>query len=355
MELYDANITSRPRWASFENPTGSPGEGGKSNNGAKGSPSKTVKSGTDCVLMSSDGPGIVRRIWAALDKYTDPDVLERLYIVMFWDGSDIPAVECPIAEFFGHGLSLIRSFDSALFSSPEGRSFVSNFPMPFYTDAKIVLSNRSDFDVLFFYDVEYTLEPIERGSALYFHALRRREFQNVLGRPFTVLPRISGRGRYLGTSFGVITDTDRYKNTWFGEGAIKFYLDGDREFPTLCGTGTEDYIGDGWGQGEFANRSEGCLVASDGKYSFYRWHVEDPICFLTDIEVTIDVIGNGNREVVSGLQKEGIPLLVASVAGVGVYVPGETYLIGDGDPRDSVLFFRQDDYRSVAYFYLDRP
>lgn len=355
MELYDANNLSSPRWASFENPTGEPGRGGLSNNGAKGSPSRIIKSGEDCVLMQVKGSGVVRRIWAALDKYTDSDTLEHLYVLMCWDGIDVPAVECPLAEFFGFGLSKIRPFDSELFSSPEGRSLVSFVPMPFYSEAKIVLSNRSDREVLFFYDVEYTLEHIEEGSALYFHAIRRRESPNSLGVPYTVLPRVNGKGRYLGTSFGVITDTERYKDTWFGEGEFKIFLDGDRELPTLCGTGTEDYIGDGWGQGVFANRTEGCLVASGGEYSFYRWHTLDPICFNSDIEVKIDVIGNGTREVVSGLQKGGIPLIVTFVAGVGVYNPGEPYLIDDGDPLDSVLFFRQDDYRSVAYFYLDRP
>ena len=355
MELYDANNLSRPRWASFENPSAEPGCGGISNNGAKGSPSKIIKSGDNCVLMHTEGSGVVRRIWAALDKYLDTDTLERLNILMYWDGSDVPAVDCPLAEFFGFGLSKIRAFDSELFSSPEGRSLVSSVPMPFYTEAKITLSNMSDRDVLFFYDVEYTLEHLEKGSALYFHAISRRESPNILGVPYTVLPKTYGRGRYLGASFGVLTDIDKYKDTWFGEGEVKIFLDGDDGSPTLCGTGTEDYIGDGWGQGVFANRTEGCLVAAAGEYSFYRWHTFDPICFQSDIKVVIDVIGNGSREIVSGFQKKGTPLLVTTVAGERVYEPGVPYMIGDGDPDDSVLFFRQDDYRSVAYFYLDRP
>ncbi|MBQ7669563.1 MAG: DUF2961 domain-containing protein [Clostridia bacterium] len=355
MELFDSKIKSSPRWASFENPAGERGAGGICNNGAKGSPSKVIRSGDDCLLMHAKGSGVVRRIWAALDKYTDTEVLENLYILMSWDGSDSPAVECPLAEFFGFGLSKMCSFDSELFSSPEGRSFVSFVPMPFYREAKIVLSNRSKRDILFFYDVEYTLEHLEKGSALYFHAIRRRESPNALGVPYTILPKLHGRGRYLGTSFGVITDTENYKNTWFGEGEVKFFLDGDNEFPTLCGTGTEDYIGDGWGQGVFVTWTEGCLIASNGEYSFYRWHTVDPICFQSDIEVTIDVMGNGTRETVSGFQKHGIPLLVTAVAGVCVYDPASPHIVGDGDPQDSVLFFRQDDYRSVAYFYLDRP
>ena len=209
--------------------------------------------------------------------------------------------------------------------------------------------------MLFFYDVEFTLEPVE--EALYFHTYHNREAPCGLGKPYTVLPRISGHGRYLGTSFGVVTDKKKYGDTWFGEGEIKFFLDGDTEFPTLCGTGTEDYIGDGWGQKVFANRTQGSIIADDaaGEYSFYRWHTFDPIYFQNDIEVKIDVIGNGSRKEVSEMQKSGVPLLVTAAAGQNVYDPSKPYIIGDGYEGDSILFFRQDDYSSVAYYYLDRP
>ena len=29
-----------------------------------------------------------------------------------------------------------------------------------------------------------------------------------------------------------------HDNGWWGEGEIKFVLDGDTQFPTICGTGT---------------------------------------------------------------------------------------------------------------------
>lgn len=355
MALYDTNHDSLPRWASFENPDAEPGAGGKANNGAKGSASKVIMPGDNVVLMHAEESGVVRRIWAALDKYTDPDVMRNLYILMYWNGSAEPAVECPLADFFAFGLAELRPFDSELFSSPEGRSLNCFIPMPFYTEAKIVLSNRSDKNVLFFYDVEFTLEPVE--NALYFHAFWNREAPNALGKPYTILPRVYGYGRYLGTSFGVITDKEKYGCTWFGEGEVKFYLDGDGEYPTLCGTGTEDYIGDGWGQKTFCNRTQGCIIADEeaGKYSFYRWHTVDPIYFQKDLKVEIQVMGNGTRAEVSEIQKKGVPLLVAHIAGENVYDPEKPYVIGDGCESDSVLFFRQDDWSSVAYYYLDRP
>jgi len=355
MALYDTNHDSRPRWASFENPDAEPGAGGKANNGAKGSASKVIMPGDNVVLMHAEESGVVRRIWAALDKYTDIEVMRNLYIEMYWDGCETPAVECPLADFFAFGLAEIRPFESELISSPEGRSLNCFIPMPFYSKAKIALSNRSDKNVLFFYDVEFTLEPVK--DALYFHAFWKREAPNALGKPYTVLPRVQGHGRYLGTSFGVITDKEKYGGTWFGEGEIKFYLDENGDYPTLCGTGTEDYIGDGWGQKTFAHRTQGCLIADEdsGRYSFYRWHTIDPIYFQKEIEVKIDVIGNGCRREASDMQKDGVPLLVTAVAGEPVFDPEKPYIIEDGYEGDSVLFCRQDDYSSVAYFYLDRP
>ena len=355
MNYYDKKNDSFPRWASFENPDALPGNGGQANNGAKGSPSRVILSGTDIVLMHAEESGVIRKIWCALDKYTDLEVMRNLYVLMYWDGAERPAVECPLADFFGFGLAKMCAFDSELFSSPEGRSLNCFVPMPFYKAARIVLSNRSDKNVLFFYDVEFTLEPVE--NALYFHAFWNREAPNKLGCPYTILPKIIGHGRYLGTSFGVVTDKEKYGNTWFGEGEIKFYLDGDRDLPTLCGTGTEDYIGDGWGQGAFAHRTQGCPIADEklGEYSFYRWHTLDPIYFHKDIKVEIQVMGNGSRKDVSEMQKRGVPLLVTVAAGTPVYDPDKPYIIGDGFEGDSMLFYRQDDYSSVAYYYLDRP
>ncbi len=190
-----------------------------------------------------------------------------------------------------------------------------------------------------------------------FNAVWNREAPNELGKPYVVLPKTEGSGRYLGTSFGVVTNNEKYGDTWFGEGEIKFYLDGDNKYPTLCGTGTEDYIGDGWGQGSFSHRTQGCPVADKerGEYSFYRWHTVDPIYFHHDICVTIDVMGNGCRKEVGEMQRRGIPLIVTQAAGQNVYDPEKPYIIGDGYDGDSILFFRQDDYSSVAYFYLDRP
>ena len=355
MNLYDANKVSQPRWASFENPDALPGEGAKTNFGAKGRPARVIGAGETVTLMHAEGSGVVRRIWITVDDRKSAS-LRSIVLRMYWDGAKKPAVECPIGDFFGFGLAGMTPYQSELFSSPEGRSFNCFIPMPFYESALITFTNENDHGVMLFYDVDFTLEPLERGRALYFHAWWNRENPTTLGREYTILDKVSGHGRYLGTSVGVMANTELYGTTWFGEGEVKMYMDGDVH-PTLCGTGTEDYIGDAWGQGPYANMTQGCLEGSfeTGRFQFYRWHTPDPIYFQKDMRVTIHNMGNGLNKQVRALQEKGVPLLVTNVWLDGVYDPEKPYMLSDEDERDGVNFYRQDDYCSVAYFYLDRP
>ena len=355
MSLYDANRASRPRWASFENPDAQPNEGAKLNRGAKGRPAIVLDAGETVTLMRAQGSGVVRRIWITISD-RESAALRSVVLRMYWDGAEKPAVECPIADFFGFGLASMTPYQSELFSSPEGRSFNCFVPMPFYTGAKITLENGNDRGFMLFYDVDFTLEPLEAGKALYFHAWWNRENPTVLGREYTILAPVRGHGRFLGASVGVRANTALYGATWFGEGEVKMYLDGD-EHPTLCGTGTEDYIGDAWGQGPFVNMTQGCLEGSfeTGRFQFYRWHTVDPIYFQQDLRVTIHNMGNGSIEQVKALQDSGAPLIVTNLFLDNVYDPDRPYVLTGREERGGVNFYRQDDYCSVAYFYLDRP
>jgi len=141
-------------------------------------------------------------------------------------------------------------FENALFSSPEGRSFNSIVPMPFRHNFRMVVTNESDIKLdMFFYEVDWTLGDEHGPDALWLHAHWRRENPTTLRRDYEFLPQIQGRGRLLGVNFGVIGDLCKYHRTWWGEGEVKIFLDGDTQHPTLCGTGTEDYIGTGWDKG----------------------------------------------------------------------------------------------------------
>lgn len=340
------------RWASPENWTGEKGAGGRGNAGRKGSPAFPLSAGETRTLAEVAGSsGIIRRMWfTIMDR--SPLMLRGLRLDIYWDGAEAPAVSAPLGDFFCHGLGRMATFQSALFSSPEGRSFNCCIPMPFRTGMKITVSNETDrHQRAVFYDINYTLGDKLPDRTLYFHSHFRRENPTQLQKDYEILPGIEGRGRFLGANIGVIANDETYFKTWWGEGEVKMYIDGDTGFPTLCGTGTEDYIGTGWGQGQYAHLYQGCHIADHEKfeYCFYRLHVPDPVYFRKDIRVAIQQIGCWDPNSKKLLEASDRPVYAA---GKGLV---ELDLSEDGSSGAYGLFERQDDWSSCAYFYLDRP
>jgi len=340
------------RWASAENPTAEKGKGGVLKGGRKGSPNFSLKAGASRVLaQEKTASGTVRRIWVTVSDRS-PRMLRGLRLDCYWDGAAKPAVSAPLGDFFGMGLGRMYAFDSAFFASPEGRSFNCFIPMPFRKGMKIVVTNATRVDLpMFFYDVDYTLGDRHGPDSLYFHAYFNRQNPTTFQQDYAFLPKVSGRGRFLGVNVGVIADTDEYFNSWWGEGECKIFLDGDAEFPTLCGTGTEDYIGTGWFLGPYAHQYQGCPLADHDtmQFCFYRYHVVDPVYFYKDIRVTMQQIGCW--------LPESKPKMVASGKTYYLAGPGKKpvdWAKGDGR-NDYGLFERQDDWSSCAYFYLDKP
>ena len=361
-DLYRYRAGEQTRWVSPENPGGAKGAGGVENKGAKGHAFETIPVGRSLTLADVKGAGIVDRIWMTIEDRA-PDALRGLKLEIFWDGAATPAVSVPLGDFFLHGAGEMVPMETALLASPEGRSFVSYIPMPFRKGARMVVSNESPRQVnLIFYDVDYRqLERID-PDALYFHAWWSRERATRLGHDFRILPRISGRGRFLGASVTVLTNSI-YEKTWWGEGEVKIRLDGDGPAATLVGTGAEDYIGTAWGQGAYINRYQGAPIATwdgDGRWTFYRFHVPDPVWFHRDIEVSIQQIGGARKNIVLGLQRKGAPLIPVTID------PGSRtnfqQLLTSGKrlddpslPDGHTNYYRSDDVAAVAYFYLDRP
>lgn len=352
----------KPRWISPENPTGAAGEGGRENRGAKGHPFDTLPAGQSLVLGEIKGAGVIRRMWITINDRS-PEMLRALRLEMYWDGASTPAVAVPLGDFFGAALGEIVPFENALFSSPEGRSFNTSVPMPFRHSARIVLTNESAKDLAHvFYDIDYTLGEPGPGEALYFHAYWHRQRPTALGESFRILPRVTGRGRYLGAAIGVITDPV-YEKTWWGEGALRIYLDGDAALPTLVGTGTEDAIGSGWGQGVFVHRYQGSLVADEARrhWSFYRLHVPDAIFFDRACEVSLQQIGGAPKSDVLRLQSAGVALTPITIdAGdrprfAKLLEPSGSAALASATGTDWVNFYRRDDVSATAYFYLDTP
>lgn len=296
---------------------------------------------THILAESSEGPGTVRRIWITLSDRSSK-MLRGLRLECFWDGASEPAVSVPLGDFFCQSLGRMNSFHNALFSSPEAKSFNSFVPMPFKKSFKMMVTNESGSDLeMFFYQVDWTLGDNHGPDTLWFHAHWRRENPTTLCKDFVFLPYIKGRGRYLGVNFGVITDQTSYQRSWWGEGEVKIFLDGDTQYPTLCGTGTEDYIGTGWGQGRYNHLYQGCPLSDNARmiYGFYRLHIQDPVFFQKEIRATIQQIGSANPEERRQLRRRWLPLYY-----------GEE--LADLDKYGN--YERQDDWSSCVWFYLDR-
>jgi hypothetical protein len=355
MEFYRLPEQVKTRWASPENPRGIAGGGGRLAHGRKGMPYFFVRPGRPLTIASVQGhSGIIRRIWLTFHDLS-PLMLRQLRLQFFWDGAAKAAVDVPLGDFFGMSLGRMVPFAGSLFSSPEGRSLICTVPMPFRRQMRLVLQNDGvSTAAMFYYDVNYTLDDDIPADAGYFHAWYNQETPTRLREDYTILPEIKGRGRFLGACFGVRMNRALYADSWGGEGEVKFYLDGDGDHPTLCGTGTEDYFGTGWCQGVFDHPHCGCPIAdSDGMLlGFYRYHVPDPVYFQTAIRVTIQQIGSWNPVLLRFFTERGSQVWQA---GLKAQEPPQAIDPADPGLPDFDLFERSDNWNSCCYFYLDKP
>lgn len=290
------------RSISAENPDGSKGGGAKHNplekdnpasllgRGWKARPCLTLEAGSTTTLADVAGPGIVQHIWITVDEKLYRDGVLRMY----WDHEDTPSVECPLGDFFANGHGLRYDVNSMMICvNPQG-GFNSYWPMPFRKHCRITVENpRTEPVHGFFYQVTYSLTELPEEVA-YFHAQFRRSMTSRERPEHILLDGVQGQGHYVGTHIA----WTQMSNGWWGEGEIKFFIDGDSEFPTICGTGTEDYVGGAWCFGDRTYstpflgyplfRREPNEVPRHG---MYRWHVMDPIRFKADLRVSIQALG----------------------------------------------------------------
>ena len=347
--LFDLPAGVETRWYSFENPSGRRGEGGQSQAGRKGAASKTIRAGERIVLADVAGPGVVRRIWLTVPGRVE--TLRGWVVRLYWDGQDWPSVEAPLQDFFGLPFARQAPFESALFSNPEGRSFNCVVPMPFRKRALVTITNESPTEAMLFYDVDVTIGDALPADVGYFHARYRRENPTTPKKDFEVLPRVEGRGRYLGANVGIRT-TEHRRPLWFGEGELKVYLDDDREWPTLVGTGTEDLVGSAWGLGRFDHLYQGAPLTEekDGVWGFYRYHVPDPVFFTKAIRVTLQQIAGGSVAQLRALPAERRPELVRNHQR---FEPADAPSPADGSTWEN--FESPQDVCATAYWYQTLP
>jgi hypothetical protein len=345
------------RATSFENPSGARGAGGSAHGGRKGAPSRRLEAGERVVLADLAGPGVIRHLWMTFPP-GPPERMRSLVLEVFYDGRDEPSVSVPCLDFFGlpHGRPV--PYHSALISVNEGRGFNSYLPMPFRRAIRVELLNPGPRRALLYYQIDYTLQAELPGQLGVLHASFRRENPTVMRRDFVIAEGLRGPGRFLGCNVGVrVIDPAQ----WYGEGEVKVYRDGDRELPTICGTGLEDYVGSAWGLGAHSTpyggaplvviprREPGATAGGNPDFvGFYRWHVADPIMYQRELRVTIQQIGAmfftaGQERELERYSRTNPP------AGEGWIREVRPPLLAWG------IAERVDDYCATAYVYCREP
>jgi len=300
---------AKSRSISAENFTGEKGKAGMAVEGTgkqaardlgqgwKVSPSVKIAGKSVFTLGEIRGPGAIQHIWLTCF----PGTWRSLILRMYWDGESEPSVEVPVGDFFCNGWCERSNVNSLPVAVNPAGGMNSYWEMPFRGSALLTLENLDEQEAVVYYQIDYTLTDVPDDAA-YFHAQWRRSHPLGYKEVHTIVDGVQGHGHYVGTYLAWQSNS----SGWFGEGEIKFYLDGDRDFPTICGTGTEDYFGGAWNweqpKGQYGLYSTPFLgmhqvLQPDGLYrsqqrfGMYRWHVMDPVRFETDLRVTIQALG----------------------------------------------------------------
>lgn len=293
--LYDLGTGVQSRSISFENPTGEPGKGGQEASnlgvGRKGFPAKGIEAGETVTLCDISGSGSINHIWMTGGFKDNTEALRSMVVRAYWENQEHPSIECPLGDFMGNAHAKINSYQSAVHSTGINAALNIWLPMPFNEHAKMTLTNEGEKTITLFYQVDYTINeqrPREFGRL---HVCFRRENPTELKEDFEILPKRTGSGRFVGTVLGIRT----LEGNWWGEGEIKIFMDGDTEFPTICGTGSEDYVCLSYGMQQTPFMYHGCSWNQEGFVSMYRWHLPDPIYWYDECRITIQQIGWSQR------------------------------------------------------------
>jgi len=307
MENLAMVSSAKSRSVSPENFTGEKGKAGMATQGTganaarelgqgwKISPSVRMKSGTTFTLANITGPGFIEHIWM-----TPTGNWKKSILRVYWDNETVPAIECPAGDFFACGLQEYSPVNSLAVCVNPRSGLNCYWKMPFRKSARITMENTDAKDMTLYYQIDYALADVA-SNAGYLHAKYHREDPLKEEGIYTILDGIKGRGQYVGTYMVYESHTDG----WWGEGEIKFFIDGDQKFPTIAGTGTEDYF---CGSYDFVVNNHFTTFSSpytglsqvippdlkekaNQKFSLYRWHIADPIRFEKDLKVTIQDLG----------------------------------------------------------------
>lgn len=302
-----AKITNgKTRSICAENPDGEVGRGamaepkkedagGLLGKGWKIRPCITLLPQSTTTIARIEGPATIRHIWITVVDNAYRNCILRMY----WDNEAVPSIEVPLGDFFANGHALRANVTSVPVAVNPSGGFNCYWPMPFRKNARIEIENEWHENIDgFFYQITYELDEIPEDIG-YLHAQWRRAVCKIDCPEHVILADVKGKGQYVGTYLA----WTQLSNGWWGEGEIKFFMDSDKENPTICGTGTEDYFCGAWGfygqdghEERFSSPFSGMplVVRTTGqipKFGLYRWHIPDPIRFETNLDVTIQALG----------------------------------------------------------------
>lgn len=339
--LYDPVLRSRAQ--TKENERGEVNKGGISGGGRKGAPcQRDMKAGETFEFFHAEGPGCIRHIWITTPP-GDPSMDRNVILRFYWEGQNTPSIETPLTDFFGVAHGRRAAFSSRFLTMGEGKGLNCYFPMPFAKEARATVTNDSEKQLdMFFYQVDYTIGEAVSDLTPRFHAQFRRVPRTRLHEDYVILDGVKGKGRYLGCVVGLRT----LGPCWWGEGEVKIYLDGDTDYPTICGTGSEDYACSAWGLGQFHAPDFGAPYVQNDLVSFYRWHALDPIYFHRDIKVTIQQLGGGFMHEFKAMGEKAEQLIADGIVDLGKPI---------SDEYEFLVFERSDDVCSTAFWYQTLP
>jgi hypothetical protein len=300
---------AQTRSISPENFSGEKGKGGMATEGTgaraardlgpgwKISPSVAIGPGETFELANVEGSGAIQQMWMTPTGHWRFSIL-RIY----WDDQTQPAVECPLGDFFACGWNRYAQLSSLAVCVNPGSAFNCYWEMPFRKRCRMTLTNLADESMVLYYQINYTLTDVPEDLG-YFHAQFRRVNPLSYKEVYTIVDGVQGHGHYVGTYLAWGSNN----SGWWGEGEVKFYLDDDGEFPTICGTGTEDYFCGSYGFENPETRQYEAyttpyaglhqVIRPDGafqsqtRFGMYRWHIADPIRFQRNLMVTLQALG----------------------------------------------------------------
>ncbi len=287
--MADPADKDKPNTANAFNASRDLGQGWKVN------PYVRIQPGEVFTMAEINGPGAIQHIWMTPTGNWKFSILR-----VYWDDEAEPSIECPVGDFFGMGWNEYSPLVSSAICVNPGSAFNCYWVMPFRKKCRITMENINDADPMtLYYQIDYTLTEVP-ADAGYFHAQFRRSNPNTSS-DYTINEGIKGKGQFVGVSMAWGVNN----NGWWGEGEIKFFIDGDSKFPTICGTGTEDYFCGSYNFDRKGKYTEFCtpysglhqVIIPDGTYrsqqrfGLYRWHIMDPVRFENDLKITIQDLG----------------------------------------------------------------